>query len=271
MGTRELVPFVKRPFEWGVGVATFLSVLSHVPCRCARLTDFLHPKLRKVDAVLLAPTAHDLSPAACGKHSPGLCIRLGLCPGLRPFLCCLWGSRRGRRDTVAGDREGEEAHERRGESSWAAAVSVGCVAAWGTPKRLGRFRAVLPPPSGHVSPGRGTEANPNGGGGGVGPDAWGLCLTFALVQFSGTGDRVQHRQRGRGGDRPGDGQHGPGAHGHAAPAAQLRGRRPLLRVPPPPPVLPLLPSISQPHHCPSQSLGRAAAAAGPVCAGAQQS
>ena len=41
--TEEIVPFVNRTFEWGVVIATFLSVL---PRRCARLTYFLHPQLR---------------------------------------------------------------------------------------------------------------------------------------------------------------------------------------------------------------------------------
>ena len=44
---------MKRTFEWGVVIATFLSVLSIVPCHCARLTYFLHQKLRKFDAVLI--------------------------------------------------------------------------------------------------------------------------------------------------------------------------------------------------------------------------
>ena len=52
-GTREIVPFVNRTFEWGVAIATFWSVLSIVPRHCAHLTYFLHPKLRKVNAVLI--------------------------------------------------------------------------------------------------------------------------------------------------------------------------------------------------------------------------
>ena len=36
----------------GVGIATLLSVLSTVPCLCARLTCFLHPKLRKMNPKL---------------------------------------------------------------------------------------------------------------------------------------------------------------------------------------------------------------------------
>ena len=47
----EMVPFVDRTFEWGVVIATFLSVLSVVPCHCACLTYFLHPKLREINAV----------------------------------------------------------------------------------------------------------------------------------------------------------------------------------------------------------------------------
>ena len=53
IGQGEIVPFVKRTFEWGVLIATFLSVLSVVRCHCARLT--FHPKLRKVNAVLITP------------------------------------------------------------------------------------------------------------------------------------------------------------------------------------------------------------------------
>ena len=50
-----MVPFVNRTFEWGVVVATFLSVLGIVPRRRARLTSFLHPKLRNTNAVLITP------------------------------------------------------------------------------------------------------------------------------------------------------------------------------------------------------------------------
>ena len=53
-GTWEIVPFVSRTFEWGVVIATFLSVLNIVPLHCAHLTYFLHPNLRKMNAVLLA-------------------------------------------------------------------------------------------------------------------------------------------------------------------------------------------------------------------------
>ena len=49
-GTGELVPFVNHIFEWGAAIATFLSVLRIVPRHCARLTDFLHPKSRKINA-----------------------------------------------------------------------------------------------------------------------------------------------------------------------------------------------------------------------------
>ena len=50
-----MVPLVNRRFEWGVAIATFLSVLSIVPRHCALLTNFPHPKLRKLDAVLVTP------------------------------------------------------------------------------------------------------------------------------------------------------------------------------------------------------------------------
>ena len=42
-------------FEWGVVITTFLSISSIVPCHTARLTDFLHPKLSKINAVLITP------------------------------------------------------------------------------------------------------------------------------------------------------------------------------------------------------------------------
>ena len=45
---------MNRTFEWGVDIATFLSVLSIVPRHCARLTYFFRPKLRKTSAVLVA-------------------------------------------------------------------------------------------------------------------------------------------------------------------------------------------------------------------------
>ena len=51
----EIVPFVNRACEWGVAIATFLSVLSTVLCHCARLTYFLHPKVRKMNAVPITP------------------------------------------------------------------------------------------------------------------------------------------------------------------------------------------------------------------------
>ena len=44
-----------RTFEWGVVTATLLSVLSILPRHCARLTGFLHPKLRQINAVLITP------------------------------------------------------------------------------------------------------------------------------------------------------------------------------------------------------------------------
>ena len=52
-GTGENAPFVNRTFEWGVVIATVLSVLSVVPRHCARLTCFVHPKLRKNSAALI--------------------------------------------------------------------------------------------------------------------------------------------------------------------------------------------------------------------------
>ena len=52
-----------RNFEWGVYITTLLSVLSIVPRHSARLTHFLHPKLRKMNAVLIAP---QLMTGPCG-------------------------------------------------------------------------------------------------------------------------------------------------------------------------------------------------------------
>ena len=56
-----MVPFVNRTFEWGVVSAPFLSVLSLGPCLFPRLTNFLHPKLREIDAVLITPQLIALS------------------------------------------------------------------------------------------------------------------------------------------------------------------------------------------------------------------
>ena len=70
-GTGDMVPLVNRTFEWGAVIATFLSVLSTVPRRCTRLTDFLHPKLRKRNAVPIA-----LKPVA----PPLRCLRRAVLP-----------------------------------------------------------------------------------------------------------------------------------------------------------------------------------------------
>ena len=50
-----MVPFVNGTLEWGAVIATVLSGLSIVPRHCARLTSFLHPKLREMNAVLITP------------------------------------------------------------------------------------------------------------------------------------------------------------------------------------------------------------------------
>ena len=55
-------------FQRGVVIATFLSVLGIVPCHCARLTYFLHPKLRKISVMLIAFT-YPVVPAAGSKRS----------------------------------------------------------------------------------------------------------------------------------------------------------------------------------------------------------
>jgi hypothetical protein len=72
MARGKMVPFVDRTFEWGVAIATFSSVLRVVPRHCARLTYFLHPKLRKSNAVLLTLKLMILTlaaPAVRGKGS----------------------------------------------------------------------------------------------------------------------------------------------------------------------------------------------------------
>ena len=53
-GTGGIESFGNGPVEWGVVIATCVSVLSAVPGLCARSASFLHPKLRGMDAVLLA-------------------------------------------------------------------------------------------------------------------------------------------------------------------------------------------------------------------------
>ena len=69
-GTGEFVPLVNRTLEWGVMIATCLSVLSIVPRHCACLTDFLHPKLRKIHggATTTGPDA---------THPPAICQNSG--------------------------------------------------------------------------------------------------------------------------------------------------------------------------------------------------
>ena len=46
---------MNRTFEWGVGIATLLSVLSIVPRHCAHWTHFLHPKSREINAAAHCP------------------------------------------------------------------------------------------------------------------------------------------------------------------------------------------------------------------------
>ena len=58
---------MNHTFEWGVVITRVLSVLSIVPHHCARLTYFLHPKVRKIDAVLIMPQQITLTlRCACG-------------------------------------------------------------------------------------------------------------------------------------------------------------------------------------------------------------
>ena len=46
---------MNHTFEWGVVIATFLCILTIVPCHCARLTYSLNPKLRGINGVLITP------------------------------------------------------------------------------------------------------------------------------------------------------------------------------------------------------------------------
>ena len=62
---------MSRTFEWGVVIAAFLSVSSLVPRRYARLAYFLHPKLRKIDAVLFTPQPITLILRPAGGSPPG--------------------------------------------------------------------------------------------------------------------------------------------------------------------------------------------------------
>ena len=65
-GTGGVVPFVNGTFEWGAVIATFLSILSLLPHHCARLTCFLHPNLKKSNAVLITPQPITLTLWPCG-------------------------------------------------------------------------------------------------------------------------------------------------------------------------------------------------------------
>ena len=73
-GAREIVPVVNRIFEWAVALATFLTVWGIVPRHCARLTDSLHPKLRKIHAALVTPRLITLPLRAGGIPNAALSI-----------------------------------------------------------------------------------------------------------------------------------------------------------------------------------------------------
>ena len=67
-------------FGWGVVIATFstfLSVLSILICHYACLTYFLHPKLRKINAVLTTLTLQRLRHACSAQEAflLGTCVR----------------------------------------------------------------------------------------------------------------------------------------------------------------------------------------------------
>ena len=69
-----MVRFVNRAFEWGVVIATILSVLSIVSRHWARLTYFLHPKPREINALPITLKLHydyPAAPAARSKRSHG--------------------------------------------------------------------------------------------------------------------------------------------------------------------------------------------------------
>ena len=55
-GTGKIIPFVNCISVWGAVIATVLVVLSSVPLYCARLTCFLHPKVRNINAVRMTLT-----------------------------------------------------------------------------------------------------------------------------------------------------------------------------------------------------------------------
>ena len=50
-----VILFVARAIEWGVFIATLVSVLSIVPRHCAHLISFVYPQLKNINAVLIAP------------------------------------------------------------------------------------------------------------------------------------------------------------------------------------------------------------------------
>ena len=63
-------------FEWGAVIAPFLSVLSVVPRHCARLTDYLHPKLRRIylGPVVLQPITRTLRRAVSSPMGVFSCL-----------------------------------------------------------------------------------------------------------------------------------------------------------------------------------------------------
>ena len=69
-GTRGTVRVVNRTFEWGVAIATFMSVLSVVPRHCTRLTCCLHPNLRKIKCGADHCKANPPPPPPCGAQQP---------------------------------------------------------------------------------------------------------------------------------------------------------------------------------------------------------
>ena len=61
---------MNRIFEWGMVIATFLSVLSIAPRCHVHLTDLIHPKIRKITGTN-CPKAYPAAPVAGSKSSQG--------------------------------------------------------------------------------------------------------------------------------------------------------------------------------------------------------
>ena len=76
-------------FEWGEGTATLLSVLRIVPRHCAQLTYFLHPKVRKINAVLRLRWACGAQEALPNVLKMSQCCGLWRVHTIRTVVFCL--------------------------------------------------------------------------------------------------------------------------------------------------------------------------------------